>query len=85
MSIQLINGSEFLHIPKTGGTWVRAVLADNDLIASSSGVSHRSLDQHENREFLSQSGRAHLKLGLKLITDNTISKIKPRGRIKSDF
>ena len=32
MAIRLIDGSEFLHIPKTGGTWVKKVLRDNKLI-----------------------------------------------------
>ncbi len=32
MTIRLIDGTEFLHIPKTGGNWVTKILEDNNLI-----------------------------------------------------
>ncbi|WP_181280541.1 sulfotransferase family 2 domain-containing protein [Aphanothece hegewaldii] len=32
MTAKLINGAEFLHIPKTGGCWVREILEQNNLL-----------------------------------------------------
>ena len=42
MAVELIDGSIFLHIPKTGGTWVTEVLADCGLIKRK--FAHKHLD-----------------------------------------
>lgn len=44
MSIRLIDGSEFLHIPKTGGTWVREVLEAQGLIKDTYIGGHEHAD-----------------------------------------
>ncbi len=40
MSLLLKNGSVFLHIPKTGGTWTRQVLGRLGLIDAEVGLPH---------------------------------------------
>ncbi|MGJ8593508.1 MAG: hypothetical protein ACSHXF_13235 [Aquaticitalea sp.] len=44
MAIKLKNGAEFLHIPKTGGTWVSSILNENNLISSDKGHKHADYD-----------------------------------------
>jgi len=44
MAIRLIDGSEFLHVPKTGGMWVAEVLRDQNLIAEHVGHTHAVYD-----------------------------------------
>ena len=44
MAIRLKNGSEFLHIPKTGGTSVHKVLSDLNLIEDEKGQKHTNYD-----------------------------------------
>jgi len=46
MAIRLVNGAEFLHIPKTGGSWVESVLAANQLIQSKSLNRHDDYDRN---------------------------------------
>lgn len=46
MSLRLIDGSEFLHIPKTGGSWVTEVLETNGLVASHVGHMHANSDMN---------------------------------------
>jgi hypothetical protein len=45
MALLLKNGAVFLHIPKTGGTWIRKVLEDLDLVAGPLGHGHSDLDR----------------------------------------
>jgi hypothetical protein len=45
MAFELINGAQFLHIPKTGGNWVEQVLRDNGLLARKQGHRHATYDQ----------------------------------------
>lgn len=40
MSLKLVDGSEFLHIPKTGGSWVAKVLTEQGLVQSANGHKH---------------------------------------------
>src|SRR5512139_3697584 len=40
MTCKLLKGGAFLHIPKTGGTWVSAVLDDAQLIKGPIGHEH---------------------------------------------
>ncbi|MEM9017777.1 MAG: hypothetical protein AAGC68_12250, partial [Verrucomicrobiota bacterium] len=40
MALILKNGAVFLHIPKTGGTWVSKVLREEGLVACSMGHRH---------------------------------------------
>jgi len=40
MAFLLRNGAVFLHLPKTGGTWVKSVLDDFDLIKGPLGHAH---------------------------------------------
>lgn len=44
MSIRLVGGSEFLHIPKTGGSWITEVLEACDLVAERVGHTHANHD-----------------------------------------
>jgi hypothetical protein len=44
MAVILKNGALFLHIPKTGGTWVTRVLREARLLRSSIGHRHANLD-----------------------------------------
>lgn len=45
MALLLKNGAIFLHIPKTGGNWVTAVLNDLDLVERELGHKHADLDR----------------------------------------
>ena len=65
MTIRLVDGSEFLHIPKTGGTWVESVLRENGLVASRYGHEHADFDRN-----LFQSAfyaRDHLKAAASMV------------------
>jgi len=44
MAGRLINGREFLHIPKTGGDWVAKMLRDMKLIKTAFGHKHSNYD-----------------------------------------
>jgi hypothetical protein len=65
MAIRLINGAEFLHIPKTGGSWVTQVLENNNLIERNIGHNkHADYDRVLNsnrlgagREFFREATR----------------------------
>lgn len=46
MAIKLINGAEFLHIPKTGGSWVTSILESNNLVLSYKGHKHADFDSN---------------------------------------
>lgn len=46
MSLRLIDGSDFLHIPKTGGSWVTKVLEANGLVARHVGHMHANSDMN---------------------------------------
>jgi hypothetical protein len=45
MAFLLKNGAVFLHIPKTGGTWIKHVLQDLDLIQAPLGHQHSDWDR----------------------------------------
>ena len=64
MAVVLRCGSELLHIPKTGGSWVTSVLEANDLISQHRGHKHADFD----RNLLSSafSARQHLSEVLRL-------------------
>lgn len=44
MSIKLKNGAVFLHIPKTGGNWITAMLKELDLIDKHESYKHADID-----------------------------------------
>lgn len=46
MSVRLINGAEFLHIPKTGGSWVTAILNSQNLTSEYYGHKHADYDHN---------------------------------------
>jgi hypothetical protein len=46
MSVRLIDGSEFLHIPKTGGSWVTEVLEACNLVDRHVGHMHANSDMN---------------------------------------
>ncbi|MEP4133615.1 MAG: hypothetical protein ABJL71_03280, partial [Cyclobacteriaceae bacterium] len=64
----LTDGSEFLHIPKTGGTWVISVLKEIKLIDKQIGHPHSDFD-HSNHAFTSLEHVDSLfdKLGSRLV------------------
>ncbi|MCB2167781.1 MAG: sulfotransferase family protein [Deltaproteobacteria bacterium] len=45
MALLLKNGSIFLHIPKTGGNWVREILSKLDLVDKEIGHKHADVDR----------------------------------------
>ena len=45
MALLLKNGAVFLHIPKTGGTWIRQVLRELDLVKAPLGHGHSPYDR----------------------------------------
>ncbi len=61
MAVKLICGSEFLHIPKTGGSWVTSVLEANGLVSRFIGDKHADFDRNLLRESSYISGRQHLR------------------------
>ena len=79
MAIKLKNGAEFLHIPKTGGSWVTSILASNDLILSNKGHKHADYDsnlfQYESNLFPVGKGRKqNLLILLSLLRTKVLSK-----------
>ena len=44
MALRLIDNSVFIHIPKTGGTWVSKVLEDQNLVKNHKGSKHTTFD-----------------------------------------
>ena len=59
MAIKMINGAEFLHVPKTGGSWIYSVLESNNLVLSSIGHKHADFDFSLFPD-RSLSGREHI-------------------------
>ena len=60
MAIVISNNAEFLHIPKTGGSWVTSILESQNFVESKS-LKHADYDYNllfKNKEFL--TGRQHL-------------------------
>ena len=45
MAVILKGGAIFLHVPKTGGNWVTAVLRESDLVAGYIGDKHANADR----------------------------------------
>ena len=45
MALLLKNNAVFLHIPKTGGTWVRSVLQEFDLVQGPLGHGHSDFER----------------------------------------
>ncbi|MEO9473984.1 MAG: hypothetical protein ABJG41_00550 [Cyclobacteriaceae bacterium] len=72
MAIRLTDGSEFLHIPKTGGTWVISVLKEMKLFDKQVGHPHSDFDQ-SNHAFTSFEHLGSLldKLGNRLLGRKT--------------
>lgn len=64
MAYQLINGAQFLHIPKTGGSWVRSFLDENHLLAQKRGHAHTDYDHNLLHDWIAFSGKGHLKKAL---------------------
>lgn len=58
MTVRLTCGSEFLHIPKTGGEWVTSVLNANGLVSEIRGNKHADFDR--NLLDSTVTGRQHL-------------------------
>lgn len=52
MATLLKCGALFLHIPKTGGSWISAVLEDNNLVFAHIGGKHSTLERLGNFEKL---------------------------------
>ena len=60
MALVLNSGAIFLHVPKTGGSWVRAVLEELDLADYELGHAHGDMD-HVSFYAKFASGRQYLK------------------------
>ncbi|MEM8864348.1 MAG: hypothetical protein AAGF31_02245 [Planctomycetota bacterium] len=60
MAIELINQSVFLHIPKTGGTWVDRTLYDLGLVKEAFGNRHSNYERTVNHERYRSAGE-HLR------------------------
>ena len=45
MALLLKNGAVFLHVPKTGGTWIRQVLQELDLVEGPLGHGHNDFER----------------------------------------
>jgi hypothetical protein len=58
MALVLIDGSVFLHIPKTGGTWVTKVLTDAGLVRREVSKKHADIDRLVN--YWHRKGRTQL-------------------------
>ncbi len=82
MAIRLINGAEFLHIPKTGGTWVKAVLKGNDLVSEYLGHKHDDYDRNLLRSTL--TGQQHLKEATRLAREKIAKRFGYSSRSDSD-
>ena len=70
MAVQLINGAEFLHIPKTGGNWVKSVLEENELISKNVGHAHADYDRNLFRHTLNEW--QHLRESIKLVQEKLL-------------
>ena len=75
MSLQLINGAEFLHIPKTGGAWVEKMLRSQNLVEDSVGHKHADYDRNLFRSTM--NSRHHFKRAISL-TWNKVSQTLER-------
>ncbi len=73
MTIRLINGAEFLHIPKTGGTWVESILEQNKLIAKHFG--HKHADYNHNLLGSTLTGQQHLREAARLAQTKVLNLI----------
>lgn len=76
MAYRLIDGSEFLHIPKTGGAWVRTILDENNLIVRRLGHAHLDYDRNLFYEWSPMSGQGHLQIAMKRAKKRLFYKIR---------
>ena len=78
MSIRLIDGSEFLHIPKTGGTWVHQVLEEQGLIKDVyvGGHEHANYDRVQSETHAKKKSKKPRKLTRSL--SQRINRVLPR-------
>ncbi len=83
MTIQLINKAEFLHIPKTGGSWVKSVLKENNLILKEFGHEHADYDRNLLKGGLSR--REHLEEVISSTKKNLQLKMRPSPLNKQIF
>lgn len=85
MTIRLINGAEFLHIPKTGGTWVTSILEKNNLISKQLG--HKHADYNHTLLGSTLTGRQHLKEGGRLAKQKIFNLVGyvPKSNSQSGF
>ena len=45
MAVILKNGAIFLHVPKTGGTWIQRTLQAMDLVRGNTATKHADIDR----------------------------------------
>ena len=83
MTIRLINGAEFLHIPKTGGTWVESVLERNKLIAKR--VGHKHADYDRNLLSSTLTGQQHLSEAARLAQTQVLKHFGYAPKSNSNF
>lgn len=75
MAIKLTNGAEFLHIPKTGGTWVSDILEELNLISEEIGG-----DKHADYDRVLNWKRLRPLSGFKIMKEDVchrLSRIAP--------
>jgi hypothetical protein len=79
MAFLLKNGSVFLHVPKTGGTWIKRVLEKLDLIHAQLGHQHSDWD----RSFWHDKLHTDLKVARYLVR-RTIGSRRAQARMQPD-
>jgi hypothetical protein len=79
MAFLLKNGSVFLHVPKTGGTWIKHVLQELDLIEAPLGHQHSDWD----RSFWHDKLHDDLKV-VRYIIRRVVRSPRAQARIKPD-
>jgi hypothetical protein len=79
MAFLLKNGAAFLHVPKTGGTWIKRVLQELDLIEAHLGHIHNDWD----RSFWHDKMHADLKVAKYLIR-RAVRSPRAQARINPD-
>ncbi|MFY0651338.1 MAG: sulfotransferase family 2 domain-containing protein [Cyclobacteriaceae bacterium] len=77
MAYRLRNGAEFLHIPKTGGSWVISILESNNLILKKLSHEHADYDCNLFQPNLSMSYHKHFLYSMEFFRQRLFRKGEP--------